>query len=306
MNPSIPNGVWPTMITPFTDSDKIDYAVLERMIEWYLERKVDGLFATCKSSEMFFLTPDERREMTRFVQEKAAERVPVVASGNISDTLQEQIQEVKALADTGIEAVVLVTNRFAAENESDDLWKKNVEKLLHETPGIPLGFYECPYPYKRLLSPELLRWCTSTGRFLFLKDTSCDLGQMKAKVEALKNSGFKLFNANAATLLDALKFGVAGYSGVMANFHPQLYVWLTRNWAAFPEKADKLQNYLGSASVIEQQFYPVNAKYFLQLEGLNITLNTRMRKAADFTTANRLEVEQLRALSIAYSEEYKI
>jgi len=306
MNPSIRNGVWPTMITPFTDSDKIDYAVLERMIEWYLERKVDGLFATCKSSEMFFLSPDERREMTRFVLGKTAGRVPVIASGNISDTLDEQIQEVKALADTGIKAVVLVTNRFASENESDGVWKKNVEKLLNNTPGIPLGFYECPYPYKRLLNPDVLRWCAAAGRFLFIKDTSCNLEQMKAKIAALKGSNLKLFNANAATLLDSLKFGVSGYSGVMANFHPQLYVWLTRNWTEFPIQAGKLQNFLGSASVIEQQLYPVNAKFFLQLEGLGITLNCRMQQAADFTPANRLEIKQLRALSEDYSREFLI
>jgi 4-hydroxy-tetrahydrodipicolinate synthase len=306
MNPVIPNGVWPTMITPFTNSDKIDYNALERLIEWYLERKVDGLFTTCKSSEMFYLTLEERLELTGFVRERAGGRVPAIASGNISDTLEEQIREVKAMAETGIEAVVLVTNRFALKGESDDVWKSNVEKLLNETVGISLGLYECPYPYKRLLNPELLRWCISTDRFHFIKDTCCDLNQIKAKAETLKDSRIKLFNANAATLLGSLRFGVAGYTGVMANFHPQLYVWLTKNWTDSPREAEKLQNFLGMASVIEQQFYPVNAKYFLQLEGLGLTLNCRTQKASDFTSANRLEVEEFRALSIAFSREYCI
>ncbi|MEA2063305.1 MAG: dihydrodipicolinate synthase family protein, partial [Gemmatimonadota bacterium] len=86
MNNKISSGVWPVMITPFTDSDKIDYAVLEEMIEWYLERGVDGLFAVCKSSEMYFLTLEERLELARFVRQRVAGRVPVVASGNICRT----------------------------------------------------------------------------------------------------------------------------------------------------------------------------------------------------------------------------
>ena len=35
-----------------------------------------------------------------------------------------------------------------------------------------------------------------------------------------------LFNANAQTLLPSLELGAAGFSGVMANFHPDLYARL--------------------------------------------------------------------------------
>ncbi|GJM75481.1 hypothetical protein HMSSN036_76970 [Paenibacillus macerans] len=70
------------------------------------------------------------------------------------------------MAGTGIDALVLITNRLAREEEGDDVWKRNLERLLKELPEqIPLGFYECPYPYKRLISPELLRWSAGTGRF---------------------------------------------------------------------------------------------------------------------------------------------
>jgi 4-hydroxy-tetrahydrodipicolinate synthase len=107
----------------------------------------------------------------------------------------------------------------------------------------------------------------------------------------------KLFNANAATLLDSLELGLAGYSGVMANFHPELYVWLWRNWADLPGAARQLQNFLGAASLIERQVYPVNAKYYLQLAGLPLGLHTRVRDSRELSSSARLEVAQLRALS---------
>ncbi len=150
MMKQIPAGVWPTMITPFTESNEIDYDALERLIDWYIGHGVDGLFAVCQSSEMFFLSKEERVKLAAFVKEKAAGRVPVIASGHISDKYEDQVEELKALADTGIDALVLITNRLSSEGEPDATWKRNLEKLLKELPEeTPLGFYECPFPYKK-------------------------------------------------------------------------------------------------------------------------------------------------------------
>ena len=41
----IPNGVYPTMITPYTVDNKIDYNAVEKLINWYDEKGVAGIFA---------------------------------------------------------------------------------------------------------------------------------------------------------------------------------------------------------------------------------------------------------------------
>lgn len=59
---------------------------------------------------------------------------------------------------TGVDAVILITNRLAKEEESDEVWLANLQALLDKLPSqVPLGFYECPYPYKRVLSPKVTR-----------------------------------------------------------------------------------------------------------------------------------------------------
>lgn len=298
-------GVYPTMITPFTDTGEVDYHALEQLVEWYIGHGVAGLFAVCQSSEMFALSLEERVSIARFVREKAAGRVQVVASGHISDKLEDQMAELQAMAATGVQAIVLVSNRLAAMEEPDEVWKERAALLLEAVPEIPFGVYECPYPYKRLLSPELLAWCEGTGRFQFLKDTSCHSGQIADKLAAVEGGALKLYNANAATLLESLKLGAHGYSGVMGNFHPDLYAWLYRHYADRPEQAENLQWFLGLASVIESQYYPVNAKYYLSLEGLPVGLHTRTKDCRHLTYANRLELEQLHALTALVREHYK-
>lgn len=297
MNHSIQNGVWPTMITPFTSSGDVDYAALEQLVEWYIGRGVHGLFAVCQSSEMFKLSLEERVEIARFVKRQAAGRVQVIASGHVSDDFEDQVAELRQIAATGVDAVVLISNRLAKEDEDEEVWKNAARKLLEAIPDVPLGIYECPYPYKRLLSPELLRWCADTGRFWFLKDTCCDLQQMKAKIDAVAGSALKLFNANSSSLLASLKLGAAGFSGVMANFHPDLYVQLTERWKDDETAAEQLQAYLGVASLIELQYYPVNAKYHLQQLGLPITTATRVKDDAGLKPNHKIEVGQLELLT---------
>lgn len=296
--------VWPTMITPFDGDNKIDLDALDHIVNWYMEKKVGGIFAVCQSSEMFFLTLEERVKIAGRVNQFVNGKIPVVASGHISDTLEEQINELKAISDTGVDAVVLVSNRLAREDENDDIWIKNAEIILKKLPDVKFGIYECPYPYKRLMTPKILKWCISTGRFYFLKDTCCDLGQIKNKLKILKGTEFKLFNANSATLLESLKSGASGYSGVMANFHPQLYKWLVDNWEKQPDKAQRLQDFLGAASLAELKLYPVNAKYHMKLCGIDIGLYSRVQDYKNFTRTDKMQIEQLFNLEKIYINDY--
>ncbi|WP_270168075.1 dihydrodipicolinate synthase family protein [Paenibacillus sp. SYP-B4298] len=301
----MPGGVWPTMITPFTENNEIDYAALERLIDWYIDKGVDGLFAVCQSSEMFYLSLEERVQLAAFVKEKANGRVPVIASGHISDRFEDQVAELQAMAATGIDALVLITNRLASPEESEEVWLGRLRQLLDELPEqLPLGFYECPHPYKRLISPEALRWCAESGRFLFLKDTSCDVDNMRAKLAAVAGTGLQLYNANSATLLETWKLGATGYSGVMANFHPELYVWLHRQWQQQPVEAERLADFLSLASLIERQLYPTNAKYDLMQQGVLTNYRCRSKNHDEFTATQRLEVEQLRRLTMELANTY--
>lgn len=302
---TIADGVWPTMITPFLQDGSVDYATLEKQIDWYVEKGVSGLFAVCQSSEMFYLSLKERLDLARACVRLAKGRVGVIASGHVAETIADQIEEAKMMADTGVEAVVLISNRFAKHNEGDDVFKRNLERFLTGMDsGVVLGFYECPAPYKRLISPEVMKFASETGRFAFLKDTSCRTHDIAEKLKVVKGTGFKLFNANAATLLASLRSGASGYSGVMANFHPDLYVWLCKNWKTETARAEELQAFLGFASLVENQLYPVNAMYALSLEGLPFKLVSRRADASRFSESMRLEIEQLMTLSRAYSSRF--
>ena len=89
-----------TMITPYKKDGGIDYETAEKYVDWYYKNGLDGIFAVCQSSEIFYLSLEERVELNRRVYKRAKELDPnflVVSSGHISDTLEEQARELNAI-----------------------------------------------------------------------------------------------------------------------------------------------------------------------------------------------------------------
>ncbi|MCF1370812.1 dihydrodipicolinate synthase family protein [Burkholderia cenocepacia] len=278
-------GIVPVMLTPFDDAGAIDYAGLERLIEWYLAHGSDALFAVAQSSEMQFLSLAERAVLARFVVERVAGRVPVVASGHISDDFDAQVTELCAAAESGAQGVVLVTNRLDPQRKGSDALLDHLHRLLARLPSdLPLGLYECPAPYRRLLSDDELRACIDTGRFVMLKDVSCDLATVKRRVALAEGSPLKILNANAAIAWDAMKAGSAGFNGVFTNFHPDLYQWLRTHGESNPALADELSTFLVVSAVSEALGYPALAKLYHQRIG---TFGSIKCRAIDYDVRER-------------------
>src|SRR5579875_426881 len=127
-------GIIPVMITPFTEDNAIDYAGLERLINWYLAQGVDALFAVCQSSEMQCLNLKERGELSRFVVRQVGGRVPVISSGHISDDIDQQVAELTVAAETGADAVVLVTNHLDPAKQGMAAFRRTTDTLLDRLP----------------------------------------------------------------------------------------------------------------------------------------------------------------------------
>lgn len=269
-------GAYPTMITPFKADGQIDYDMVKRYVHWYAENGCDGIFSVCQSSEIFFLSVEERVKLNKTVYETAKQieketgkLFTIVSSGHVSDSLEDQAYELNKIIESGTDALILITNRLDLNNEGDDVWIANAEKLLSMLPpDVNLGLYECPHPYKRLVTPKILKWCVETDRFYYMKDTCCDMATINERLDIVRGTHFNLLNANCQTLLDSMRAGGKGYCGIMCNFHPKLYGWLCANYEKEPEKAQLVQSVIGTFGFIENGLpYPLTAKYSMNLCG---------------------------------------
>ncbi len=289
----IPGGIYPVMITPFTADNQIDYDAVDRIVEFYAQGGCHGIFAVCQSSEMFWLTENEREKLAARVVKASAGRMCVVASGHISERMEDQIRELRRIAATGVNAVVMISNRLASPDESDDALIARMKTILDAIPGVTFGMYECPYPYKRMLTPKVLEAMAETGRFTFIKDTCCDAELIAERIKLL-DGRIQLFNANCATALETFESGADGFSGIMANYHPDLLVWLYENFRAQPEKARKLSSMLSVMSLVEGCGHPAATKYHMNLVGVPMEIRCRSINADErFDKLDRHAIDDL-------------
>mgnify|MGYP003914072021 CR=1 FL=1 len=282
------------MLTPFLSNGNIDYPALTQLTEIYLQAGSSGLFANCLSSEMFELTDKERIQVIKHVIKVVNGAVPVVATGTFGGPISKQADFVKTVSDTGVEAVIAITSLLANEEESDEIFNDRVFELLHQTDEIPMGFYECPVPYKRVLKPQQLADFVATGRVIYHKDTSLDLIQIKEKLKLTDGHAFGLYDAYMVHAVESLKAGTSGLSCIQGNYFPELIVWLCDHYNDNHLKDDvaAVQNFLTDNMDVMHNVYPVVSKYFLQKRGLNISTFTR-RNVGTFTSDVAKEVEKL-------------
>jgi len=281
------------MITPFNLKAKVDLDVVTLLVDFYLAAGVKGFFANCLSSEMFSITEDERLELTGHIVKHVNGRVPIVATGSFGLTIEDKAEFTKQIYDTGVDAVIMITGHFAKVDEEDDVLLANFDKMFRLTGNIPLGMYECPAPYKRIISAGVFKELLAADRMIYHKDTSIDQGKVKAKLDILQgtDSELEFYDAHTPNAMFSLQQGAKGMSSISGNFYPEIMVWMTEHANDPAKKAEVawLQSELTRVDPLIHVAYPMSSKYFLQKRGLPVRTISR-------ATALQLTPEQKKTL----------
>jgi 4-hydroxy-tetrahydrodipicolinate synthase len=284
----------PVMLTPYSADLKIDFNALSKLIDFYSACGAKGFFANCLSSEMYHLDAEERLSLARHVVKHVKGAFPVVATGSFGTTTEERAEFAKKMYDTGVNAVILITSHFAGKEEDDTVLINNLEKFFSLTGNIPMGTYECPSPYKRIITPDVLRFLLSTNRLIYHKDTTLDLEKIKVKIDLAKNSKLEFYDAHTPNAMYSLQMGAKGLSAIAGNFYPEIFAWMCEH-ANNPDRKEDvqwMQSELTRADAIIGQGYPNSAKYFLRKRGVPIEPIARTAKAP-LTASQKQAVDEI-------------
>lgn len=103
-------GIFPILITPFTDDGAIDEESLRRLIDFNIEAGVHGL-GVALGSEIFKLSEAERDLMTRVVVDQVNGRVPVVINTGAAGT-DLAVHYSRAAEANGADALMIMPPAF--------------------------------------------------------------------------------------------------------------------------------------------------------------------------------------------------
>ena len=283
---ALPRGFIPVMLTPFHTDLSVDYATLRLLCDYYIDNGAVGLFANCLSSEMYELTEQERLEVIRTVVDQTAGRVPVVATGTFGGDINVMAAFSNQVYSLGVDAIIILNNQFVSAEESDEVFLSRMKQWMELTPGVPFGIYECPVPYKRLVSLPVLQELLASGRLCYHKDTSLNIDQVKSKIQTGYGKRFGVYDAYIVHAKASLEAGAMGLSCIQGNFFPSLVA----DFCLRPSV--DFQAFLTDNMELMHSAYPTSAKYVLQKQGFPISLTTR-RKVDPLTEELQAKLDQL-------------
>ena len=104
------------LVTPFAEDGSVDFAQLERLLEFHLTSGTDAILTLGTTGESATMSEEEDIEVVRFVAEHVAGRVPVIAGAGSNCTAT---QSARALAyqKEGADALLIITPYY---NKSSD------------------------------------------------------------------------------------------------------------------------------------------------------------------------------------------
>ena len=270
-NKQLYKGIWPVLITPYNDDLTIDVPGYNKMLEWYLTFGIGGLYANCQSSEMTELSNNERLLLITEAIKTVQGKVPIVATGNFGENIEEHIEFVKKVADTGVDVVMLTVPTFL--NTDEELEKYYL--TIAEKVDARLGIYECPVPRSYNLGLPLIETLAKSGRFFAYKETQCNFEKMKSIIKITKDTSFSYLQANTPFMLETIKLGAAGSMNIAANWLPDLEVEIYNRGLEKDTKADKLNSILCGMEMAQRSIHSMGVKYLISKRGVPIKPLTR-------------------------------
>lgn len=209
-------GVYTALITPFTEYNTVDYAALERLVEYQIESGIDGLVPCGTTGESPTLSHEEHDRVIAQSIKFAKGRVPVIA-GTGSNATSEAIRLSQHAQDAGVNAVLLV-NPYYNKPTQKGLYLHF--KAIAESVSVPCILYNIKGRTGVNLETEtLIRLANECSNIVAVKEASGDISQIEDVIKRSSDE-FSVLSGDDNLSLDVIRRGGDGVISVASNLFP--------------------------------------------------------------------------------------
>jgi len=203
------------LVTPMTETGDIDWAALERLIDWHISNGTQALGLVGTTGEASTLSHPEHREVIRFGVSHAGGRISIMAGTGSNATL-EAVELTVSAAEAGADCALLVTPYYNRPTQ-EGLYQHF--KTVAGAINLPIVLYNVPSRTGCDLSVETTLRLSQIENIVGLKDATGDVARGAALIQALPE-GFAVYSGDDSTTCDLLEVGAAGCISVTANVAP--------------------------------------------------------------------------------------
>ncbi len=261
------HGVFAALVTPIDESGRVDLDTFDQVVNFVIDRGVDGIVLGGGTAEYPHFTVEDRVSLIHRGIATANGRSRVLASVGTS-SIHSTLRLANEAAAAGADAL-LITMPYFFRYAQEDLAAFTTEVCA--SVSIPCLLYNLPgftNPIEVETAVELL---SSIPNLVGMKDSSGNVNAFTPLAEAAAEQGFRLFVGEDSVILPALRAGWDGVISGIASFAPEIVTAIYRSYQENDlAKAEALQKSL--AEVIEyivQLPIPCAVRTLLKARGID-------------------------------------
>src|SRR6185503_11055864 len=217
-------GTGIAIVTPFHEDGKIDWDSFKKLIEFWIEGKVEYLVVLGTTGESATVHGEEKQQVFSFVNKTVAGRIPLVAGIGGNDT-QEVIKGFKEFDLAGYDAILSVSPYYNKPNQ-EGLFQHY--KALDAATPLPIIMYNVPSRTGMNVTADTqLRIANECKNIFATKEASGNFEQINQIVK-YKPDEFMVISGDDPITLPMIACGAEGLISVVANAYPKDYSDMVR------------------------------------------------------------------------------
>lgn len=224
MAQNIFHGLGIALITPFQADGSVDYAALERLVNYQIEGGADFLCILATTGEAPCLTENEKKQITSVVKRVNAGRVPILKYCGGNNT-RAVVEELSTSDWSGIDGVLSICPYYNKPSQ-EGLYQHF--KTIAEASPLPVVMYNVPGRTGVNMKAETTcRIATDFPNVVGIKEASGSLEQVD---EIIKNkpSHFEVISGDDALTFPMIASGAVGVISVIGNALPRQFSKMIR------------------------------------------------------------------------------
>lgn len=258
-------GVGVALITPFKNYE-VDYDALGRMVDYVIEGGVDYIVALGSTAETATLSLEERDRVLRYIVDRTAERVPIVAGMGSNDTraLVDQLRTFNLSNIVAILSVVPYYNKPSQEGIYQHFM------AVAEASPVPVIIYNVPGRTGINMSAETtLRLAHASDKIVAVKEACGNIEQMQKILDG-RPDGFLVLSGDDGLTVELVKRGGDGVISVATNTFPEKFCRCIHKAMAgnIAEAESEMQEMEEGINLLFKEGNPVGAKAMAEAMGL--------------------------------------
>ena len=248
------DGCHTAIITPFKNGE-IDYQSYEKIINFQIERGINGIVVAGTTGESPTLGFDEHKKLIKFTVKTVAKRCLVIA-GTGANSTAEAISLTQYAEKIGANASLQVTPYYNKPTQRGLI--QHFEAILQST-DIPLILYNVPGRTSLALEIDTVKKLSEYKNIIAIKEAAGSVDRV-SQILSQCNDMIVLSGDDSLTL-PMISVGAKGAISVLSNAYPKEMTQLVKL---------ALQHSYQEAQTIHHKYYNLMNKMFIQTNPIPI------------------------------------